>query len=103
MDELHKANGEKKETMLLLSMWMKRKETWENTAQSLGEGCLKEENPEGKTFSVKELRDLFIERCRHRRKFVDLIKSITIRDWDILQHMQRTNFKLYKIIKYLRS
>jgi outer membrane protein OmpA-like peptidoglycan-associated protein len=39
LNNLHKENGEKKETLLLLSMWMKRKVTWESSVGSLGEKC----------------------------------------------------------------
>jgi len=63
LQTVHNDNGERKETLLLLSMWMKRKETWENTVNSLGEGCAKEENPEAETYDIDEWVEKFTKFC----------------------------------------
>jgi len=66
LDIVHKENGEKKETLLLLSMWMKRKESWENTASNLAMGCEKEANPEGDPVNIDDWVNKFISFCTAR-------------------------------------
>lgn len=60
---IHDEQGERKDTAILLSIWRKKKEMWENEANSLGAGCVKPTSPSGTPVNVQDLVNKFISFC----------------------------------------
>lgn len=60
LETIHEAQGERKDTAILLSIWRKKKEMWENEASSLGAGCVQPTNPSGEPVNVQDLVDKFL-------------------------------------------
>ena len=63
LEKIHSEQGERQDTATLLDLWKKKRTTWENEVNSLGEDCIGAKNPEGKTYSIEKWRDKFIDYC----------------------------------------